>query len=216
MRPTAATLTIVASGLLLAACSSPATTASAKPAGPASAHASSASSPAAAASSAAATQSAAPTSLDPCQLVTSAEASSLAGTTFGAGREESSGKDGKRCVYGSQTTNVFMVEVGQGADPAAAQADWSAEQARAQDLISKKLPAGISLSAHTTDVSGLADRAAFASGSASAAGQTIGLSGIYLLKGATFLAFQDVLLGHPAPGEAPMESEARTALSRVP
>jgi hypothetical protein len=121
-------------------------------------------------------------------------------------------------VYGSQTTNVFMVEVGQDADPAAAQADWSAEQprAQAQALINKKLPAGISLSAHTTNVSGLADRAAFASGSASAAGQTIELSGIYLLKGATFLAFQDVLLGHPAPGEAPMESKARTALSRVP
>jgi Protein of unknown function (DUF3558) len=204
MQPTAATLTIVASGLLLAACGSPATTASSQAAGPASAQASSRS-PAAAA-----------TSLNPCQLVTSSEASSLAGTTFGPGQEESSGKHGKRCVYGSQTTNVFMVEVGQGADPAAARADWSAERARAQDLINKKLPAGISLAAHSTNISGLADRAAFASGSASAAGQTLGLSGIYLLKGVTFLAFQDVLLGHAAPGEPAMESEARTALARVP
>ena len=216
MRPTAATLTIVASGLLLAACSSPATTASSQPAGPASTQASSPGSAAAAASSPVATQSAVATSLNPCQLVTASEASSLAGTTFGPGQEESSGKHGKRCVYGSQTTNVFMVEVGQGADPAAARADWSAERARAQDLINKKLPAGISLSAHTMNISGLADRAAFASGSAGAAGQTIGLSGIYLLRGATFLAFQDVLLGHAAPGESAMESEARTALSRVP
>ena len=54
------------------------------------------------------------------------------------------------------------------------------------------------------------------SGSTSAAGQSIALSGIYLLKGVTFLAFQDVLLGHTAPGESAMESEARTALSRVP
>ncbi len=216
MRPTAATLTITASALLLAACSSPATTAPSQTASPAATQASSPSSADAGASSAAATQSAVATSLDPCQLVTSSEASSLAGTTFGPGQQESSGKNGKRCVYGSQTTNVFTVEVGQDADPAAARADWSAEQARAQALIDKKLPAGISLSAHTTDVPGLADRAAVASGSASAAGQTLGLSGIYLLKGATFLAFQDVLLGHAAPSAAAMEAEARTALSRVP
>ena len=66
------------------------------------------------------------------------------------------------------------------------------------------------------NVSGLGDRAAFASGSASAAGQTIGLSGIYLLKGATFLAFQDVLLGHAAPSASAMEAEAQKALARVP
>ena len=215
MRPTAATLTVLASALLLAACSSPATTASSQPASPAAAQASSPAS-AAAPASAAPTQSAVATSLDPCQLVTSSEASSLAGATFGPGQDEPNGKNGKRCVYGSQTTNVFTVEVGQAASPAAAEADWSAEQARAQALINKKLPAGISLSAHKTNVSGLGDRAAFVSGSASAAGQTIGLSGIYLLKGATFLAFQDLLLGHAAPGEAAMEAEARTALSRVP
>lgn len=216
MRRTAATLPVIASALLLAACSSPATTASSPPASPAASQASSPASPSAAAGSAAATQSAVPTSLDPCQLVTSSEASALAGTTFGPGQEEASGQGGKRCVYGSQTTNVFMVEVGQAASPAAAHADWSAEQARAQALINKKLPAGISLSAHTQKISGLGDRAALASGSASAAGQTIDLSGIYLLKGATFLAFQDVLLGHPAPGAAAMEAEAQKALARVP
>jgi hypothetical protein len=215
LRPTAATLTIVASGLLLAACRSPATSASPQPASRAATQASP-SSPAAGTGSAAATQSAAATSLDPCQLVTSSEASSLAGTTFGPGQEEPSGTNGKRCVYGSRTTNVFMVEVGQAATAAAARADWSTEQARAQALINKKLPAGISLSAHTTRVAGLADRAAVATGSASAAGQTLGLSGIYLLKGAPFVAFQDVLLGHAAPTSAAMESEARTALSRVP
>jgi hypothetical protein len=215
MRRTAATLPVIASALLLAACSSPATT---TPSQPASAAAAQASSPAAptAAGSVAATQSAVPTSLNPCQLVTSSEASALAGTTFGPGQEEANGKHGKRCVYGSQTTNVFTVEVGQAASPAAADADWSAEQARAQALINKKLPAGISLSAHTQKISGLGDRAAFASGSAAAAGQTIGLSGIYLLKGATFLGFQDLLLGHPAPSAAAMEAEAQKALARVP
>ena len=54
------------------------------------------------------------------------------------------------------------------------------------------------------------------SGSTSAAGQSIALSGIYLLKGATFLAFQDVLLGHAAPSTGALAGEARTALARVP
>ncbi len=216
MRRTAATFPLIGFALLLAACSSPATTAASQPASPAATQASSPSSAGPGASSAATTQPAVTTSLDPCQLVTSSEASSLAATTYGPGQVESSGQNGKRCVYGSGTTNVFMVEVGQAASAAAARADWSAEQARAQALIDKKLPAGISLSARTTDVPGLADRAAVASGSASAAGQTLGLSGIYLLKGATFLAFQDVLLGHAAPSAAALEAEARTALSRVP
>lgn len=96
------------------------------------------------------------------------------------------------------------------------QADWSKGQARAQALVSRKLPAGISLSVNTRNVPGLGDRAATATGSTSAAGQTLGLSGIYLLKGATFLAFQDVVPGRAAPGAAAMEAEAQKALAVVP
>ena len=72
------------------------------------------------------------------------------------------------------------------------------------------------VSLNTQNVTGLGDRAATASGSASAAGQTIGLSGIYLLKGVTFLAFQDLLLGHTPPSASAMQAEARKALARVP
>lgn len=215
MRRTAPALAVISSALLLTACSSPATTSSSSvTAG--SAPASSSASAAAAASSAPASQSGVATSLDPCQLVTSSEASALAGTTFGPGKEETNGSNGKECVYGSQTTNVFTVEVGQDPDPAAAQADWSKERARAQRLLTKKLPAGISLTVNTKDVSGLGDRAAVATGSASAAGQAIGFSGIYLLKGATFVGFQNLLLGHAAPSASAMEAEAQKALARVP
>ena len=214
MRRTPAALAIISSALLLTACSSPATTSSSSVSA-----GSAATQPASAAvspSSAPASQSGVATSLDPCQLVTSSEASALAGTTFRAGKEESSGQHGKRCVYGSQTTNVFTVEAGQDPSPAAAQADWSKERARAQRLLTKKLPAGISLSLNTQDVSGLGDRAAVATGSASAAGQVIGFSGIYLLKGATFVGFQSLLLGHAAPSASAMEAQARKTLARVP
>ena len=82
------------------------------------------------------------------------------GPTFGAGKEETNGQHGKECVYGSQTTNVFTVEVGQDPNATAAQADWSKERARAQRLLTKKLPAGISLAVNTKDVPGLGAAAA--------------------------------------------------------
>jgi hypothetical protein len=123
---------------------------------------------------------------------------------------------GKRCIYGSQTTNVFTVEVAQAQDSATAQADWSKEQTQAQNLVEQKLPPGVNVSLNTQNVTGLGDRAATAYSTASMAGQKIGISGIYLLKGATFLAFQDLLLGHKPPSSAALQAEARTALGRVP
>jgi hypothetical protein len=209
MRRTAAALAVPVSALLLTACGSSASTSTSSGSGTAAAQ------PAASGAAASPSQSAAATSLDPCQLVTSSEASSLAGTTFGPGQEETT-NGGKRCIYGSQTTNVFTVEVAQAQDSATAQADWSQEQAQAQNLVEQKLPPGVDVSLNTKKVTGLGDRAATASGSASVAGQMIGLSGIYLLKGATFLAFQDLLLGHNPPSSAAMQAEARTALGRVP
>jgi hypothetical protein len=209
MRRTAAALAVPVSALLLTACGSSASTSTSSGSGSAPA-----AQPAASAA-ASPSQSAAATSLDPCQLVTSSEASSLAGTTFGPGQEETT-NGGKRCIYGSQTTNVFTVEVAQAQDSATAQADWSQEQAKAQNLVEQKLPPGVDVSLNTQNVTGLGDRAATASGSASVAGHKIGVSGIYLLKGATFLAFQDLLLGHNPPSSAAMQAEARTALGRVP
>ena len=209
MRRTAATLPVIASALLLAACSSPATTASPPPASPAASQASSPAAPASAAGSAAATQSAAPTSLDPCQLVTSSEASALAGTTSGRGRRKPAARAGSAACTDPRPPTCSWSRSGRPRVPPPRTRTGRRSRPQAQALINKKLPAGISLSAHTQKISGLGDRAALASGSASAAGQTIDLSGIYLLKGATFLAFQDVLLGHPAPGAAAMEAEPR-------
>jgi len=171
----------------------------------------------AASSAAALSPSAEPTTaLDPCQLVTSAEASALAGTTFGPGKEEPSGTSGKRCVYGSQTLNVFTVIVGQAATVADADAQWSSAQSEAQAAISKQLPSGVGVSVHTDNLPGIADKAAMASGSAAISGQTINEIAIYLLKGTTFLTFSDLVLNKNAPSEAAMKAEARTALSRVP
>lgn len=235
MRRTTALLTVSASAVacvLLAGCqssSSPApsgspSAASTAAAGTAAASvaaastaASAAASPGGSSAAPAASGSDVATSLDPCQLVTSAEASALAGTTFGPGKEEPSGDGkGKLCVYGAQTTNVFMVLAGQDASPAAAQADWSNEEAQVKTALTKQVPSGVKLTEQTQDVSGLGDRAATVSGSASLSGQTIGESAIYLLKGATFVSFSDLVLGHPAPTASALEGQARTTLGRVP
>jgi Protein of unknown function (DUF3558) len=176
-------------------------------------------------SAAAATASAAPdaasssssvaTSLDPCQLVTSSEASALAGATFGAGREEKTKGGGRICVYGYQTTNVFTVEVGQDKSTSDAQKQWSKNEAKARSLLQRKVPAGFSVHVQTADVSGLGDRAATVYSKDNIAGHKFGISGIYLLKGATFVAFQDLLLGSSPPSTSALQAQARTTLSRV-
>jgi hypothetical protein len=227
MRHTIVLLTVTAPALVaaLAACSTAtssgavqggqAATQAASPAAATSTAATSAPASTAAASSPSASGSGAPTTLDPCQVVTAAEASALAGVTFGAGKEEPSGTDGKRCVYGAQTTTIFSVIVGQAASASDADAMWSTEESAAQAAIEKQAPAGMSITEHTQDVSGLADRAAVATGSASGAGVTLGASAIYLLKGATFVSYSDIAVGHPVATAAALEAEAPKALARV-
>jgi hypothetical protein len=158
MRRSAALLTVTATVLVsaLAACSSvgssgttPPATQSAPESASVAATASAASSAAAstaASPAAASSQSAVATQLDPCQIVPAAEASAVAGTTFGAGREEPSGTDGKRCVYGSETTNVFSVIVGQADTAVDAQADYSQEEADAQ-VVGSSAPTASALEA---------------------------------------------------------------------
>jgi hypothetical protein len=153
------------------------------------------------------------TSFDPCQLVPAAEASAVAGVTFGAG-EEQPGGESKRCVYGGQTLNVFTVEVAQAADAAAAQAAFSQTEAQVNAALQKQLPPGIGVAFNSGNLTGLGDKAATVSGTATFSGKTIGISGIYVLKGATFFAFQDLRLGSP-PTAGALQAEAQKVLGRV-
>ena len=67
-------------------------------------------------------QTAAPTVLDPCQLLPSQEASSLAGDSFGAGTEGTIPGGGNTCTYGSLSTNILFVQVVKAPDTATADA----------------------------------------------------------------------------------------------
>jgi hypothetical protein len=154
---------------------------------------------------------AAPTSLDPCQLVTSQEASSLAGTSYGAGREETTPGGGKICIYGYQTTNVFTVEVAQAPDVATAQA------AKAQFLadLQSKLQQVANEGLNVTQLPNFADGAVFAQANISLGGQTISGSSIGVLKGTIFFGFSDLVVGHGAPSSSAMQSQAQTVLGRL-
>lgn len=155
--------------------------------------------------------------LDPCQLVTQQEASQLAGTSFAAGKEETISSGAKMCTYGAQTLNVFMVEVAVAPDAATAQAQWAQEEAQAQANLQQfvaQAGANVTLQAGDITLSG-ADKAAAATSTATISGQTISISAIYVLKGAVFFTFSDLVLGKAAPTLAQMQTQAGTVLSRV-
>jgi hypothetical protein len=159
--------------------------------------------------------SASPTNLDPCQLVTQDEASTLAGATFGPGKEETTPGGGKECVYGAQTTNVMDIIVAQATDSATAQADWATEQAQAQTLIATRLPAGVHVNLDTSNVADIGDKAATVTGSTAILGKPISFTAIYVVSGATFFTIGDLVLGTTPPTVAAVQDQARVTLGRI-
>jgi hypothetical protein len=164
----------------------------------------------------ASTATAVPTSIDPCQLVTASEASSLAGVSYGAGTEEATPGRSKRCIYGSQTLNVLAVIVAVAPDATTAQADWAGEQAQVKaGLQASAQGANVNVSINDTSNLSGADKAAVGTGTATIAGKTLYASVIYFLKGPTFVSFSDLVLGHASPSVSAMEAEANTVLGRI-
>ena len=137
----------------------------------------------------------------------------MANATFGPGKEETTEGGGKICVYGSQTTNVFTVLVGQAADAATAKAEWDAELAVAEAKINSALPPGVQVKFDASNTSGIGDQAVTLSGTEAAAG--ISFNGVYVLSGATFFLIGDMVL-HRAPASiADLTTQAQTVLGRI-
>ena len=204
-------LLVIASALALAACSSSSTPApslggniplpppaSASPSAPPSTAASSE-------SPAPSEPTAVPIALDPCSLVTSDEASKFTGATYGAGKETETPGHLKQCIYGSQTPDVFEVDVLQAPDVATAQAAAAAAEAEA------KAKAGTKVT--IADISGIGDKAVWAHGGN---GNPLGVAGMYVLTGPIFYAITDVAVGKDTPSEADFATLATTVLGRLP
>ena len=62
------------------------------------------------------------TDIDPCQLITSDDASTLVGVNFGAGKATNTENNVKMCSYSGPGPNIFTVEVAVAPDVATAQA----------------------------------------------------------------------------------------------
>ena len=156
-----------------------------------------------------------PTDIDPCQLITSADASALTGATFGPGKESDNGKNVKMCTYAAPGPQIFSVEVAIAPDAATAQAakaDTEADlQSNANDLAKMHLT--------VTELPNFADNtdAALMQGSLSAAGQSIGARAMFVLRNTTFFGFSDIVVNQGTPpSEQAMKDLATTVLGKVP
>jgi hypothetical protein len=155
----------------------------------------------------------APTSLDPCQLVTAQEASSLAGTTLPAGTEGTQGSNIKTCTYGSMSSVMFIVDVAQAPDMASANAMVTQGKAALLAALQTFAKTGTST---VTPLPNLGDGGYLVTMSATVSGQTMNIAGISVRKGTTFFGLTDWATGQSATSSAALQSEAQTVLGRLP
>lgn len=150
------------------------------------------------------------TALDPCQLLTSQEASILTGASFGAGKEETLDGGAKSCTYGANTKNVLYVWVAQTKDVAGAQAAQKQFEADLQANLQEMFSSGLTFSPYPN----FADAAITASLNLSAIDVTGSAFGFR--KGTIFFGFSDLVQGGAAPTSAAMQAQATTVLGRLP
>jgi hypothetical protein len=151
--------------------------------------------------------------LDPCQLISSQEASTLAGASFGSGKEGTTPGGLNSCTYGSQGTNVFTVDVVQAPDVNAAKADKAQFLADLQASLQQLTDQGLNV----TQEPNFADGAVLANASVNGGGITMNGSAIGFLKGTIFFGFSDIVLGGgAAPNSTALHSEATTVIGRLP
>jgi hypothetical protein len=166
----------------------------------------------AATSTSAPQQAAVNTPLDPCQLITSQEASKLAGTTFGQGAESTTPQGLKICTYGGNTTNVFTVSVIQAPDLATATANKDQFLADLEGKLQQLASQGLTV----TQLPDFADGAVLATANITAGGVNINGGAFAFLKGTVFVGFSDLVVGGPGPDSTAMQSEATTVLGKLP
>lgn len=152
------------------------------------------------------------TQLDPCVLIDSQAASTLAGVTFGAGVESTTPEGLKMCTYGGQTTNVFTVDVVQAPDVATAQAAKQQFLADLQANLEQLTSQGLNI----TQLPNFADGAVMANANVNAGGVSISGNAMAFLKGTVFVGFSDIALGGTAPSDEAMQAEATTVLGMLP
>ena len=153
-----------------------------------------------------------PTTLDPCQLITSQEASALAGTSYGPGSESTTPEGLKICTYGYQTAFPFTIDVIQ------AKSVDEAKAAKAQFLtdLQANLAQLASQGLTVTELPNFADGATVGHVSVSTPQGTINGNAFGFLKGTVFFGFSVIAANATAPTDQAMQAQATTVLSRLP
>ena len=150
------------------------------------------------------------TDLDPCQLITSDDASTFVGVNFGKGKATTTENNVKMCSYAAPGPNIFTVEVAVAPDVATAQA---AEAAAKADLASQGAKLGVEPLPSFAD----GTDAAILQGSASSNGISLGARALLLLKGTTFVGFSDISAGGAQPpSEQAFKDEGNAVLAKLP
>lgn len=136
-----------------------------------------------------------PSSIDPCSLLTTEEASTLMGKKLSAGVSTQLDPD-RVCTYKSGLTEVKLILAPPAPDAATAQTYWDAARA--------EVPANLPVK----DLK-LFDRAAFGAGSAGG----LSLSALFVIKGTSFF---DLYCGFPGCTETASVSAAQVIAGRLP
>jgi hypothetical protein len=154
-----------------------------------------------------------PTTIDPCQVVTPEEASTLAGAKFGPSSATTMSNNGKLCMYGQQGLS-FNVIVTAAPDAATAKAEEPAFKAEIERAAADAGLGNMKLTEIPDFQPGI--DAAVLSGTATVGGTKVEGIALYALKNAVLLALTDLAFGGTAPTAAAMEDEAKVALGRLP
>ena len=154
-----------------------------------------------------------PTTIDPCQVVTPAEASTLAGVKLGPGSPTTAENNSKLCTYGQEGL-IFTVIVTAAPDAATAKAQEPEFKTAIEQGAAKAGLADMKLTEMTDFQPGV--DAAVLSGSTTLGGKKIEGIAFYALKNAVLLAITDLVYGGTAPTAQAVEDEAKIALDRLP
>jgi hypothetical protein len=174
--------------------------------------------PSEAASAPAASETALPsavtTSMTACEVFTSEDASSWTGTKFGAGKESKTEGNVSICTYAGPGPSVFTVAYAQAPDEATAKAAEAAQEADLTDQAESMAKLGLTVDkipnfAADTD-------AAVLQGGISQGGISAAARGIFLLRGVTYLAFTDFIVGGQPPSEQQFKDKATEVLAKLP
>jgi len=154
-----------------------------------------------------------PTSIDPCSLLTQAEATTLLGTDVGAGKSSTLENHDRVCTYG-KGVQVLELLIAVEPDAATAKAGEPAFQATLEQAAND---AGLG-SPTLTELPNFEEGvdAAMMNGSVSAAGMKVSAVAFWALKGAVIVAISDVSLGGTPPSADKVQAQAHTTLARLP